>query len=392
MKERIERVLSNIVHPETGADIVSGGIVSAVAAEGDAVCVRLRFAKRRDPFAMKIKERVEQALAAEFPALRSRVEIEQEDDSAARSAANPEATGGGAESEKDTASENGAESAGGANARTRAQEAMEKMRQHSGAGAIGHIVAVASGKGGVGKSTVTSNLAVALHSMGYSVGVLDADIYGPSQAKMFGAEDYLPETQRIGDTDYIVPAQQQGIKLISIAMFIRPTDALLWRGMMANSALRQLVHQTLWGELDFLLVDLPPGTGDIHLSIISELNIDGAVIVSTPQQVAVADAVRGIEMFRNPNVNIPVLGIIENMAWFTPKELPDNRYYIFGKGGASEYAARAGVETIGEIPLIESVMQGGDDGAPAAATDPEVEKHYRHAAERIVEKLTKKCR
>ena len=254
---------------------------------------------------------------------------------------------------------------------------------------VKHIIAVSSGKGGVGKSTVTANLAVGLAKMGYRVGLLDTDIFGPSMPKMFGVEDYLPDAKQVDGRDYIVPAEVGGIKLISIAMFIRKTDALLWRGTMANSALRQLIHQTEWGYLDFLLIDLPPGTGDIHLSIINELRIGGAIIVSTPQQVAVADVVRGVEMFRNPNVNIPVLGVVENMAWFTPKELPNIKYYIFGQGGAERYAAEAGVPFLGHIPLIQSIMEGGECGTPTVATDSEVEKYYREVAQKIVENCVK---
>ena len=350
MKEKIQQILAGIVHPETGVDIVSGNMVESITAEEGKIVVALRFAKQRDPFALKIKARAEQALAEAFPQSAITVFVKE----------------------------------GEAPARSKAQEAIDGLHSRSTVGEIGRVIAIASGKGGVGKSTVTANLALALRNMGYSVGVLDADIYGPSQAKMFGVEDYLPDAVQENGAEYIVPAEKMGIKLISIAMFIRPNDALLWRGTMANSALRQLIHQTKWGKLDFLLIDLPPGTGDIHLSIINELHIDGAVIVSTPQQVAVADVVRGVEMFRNPNVNIPVLGIIENMAWFTPKELPDNRYYIFGKGGAARYAAEAGVEVIGEIPIVQSIMQGSDDGMPAVATDPEVEKYYREAAGKVV--------
>ena len=223
--------------------------------------------------------------------------------------------------------------------------------------------------------------------MGYRVGLLDADIYGPSQPKMFGCEGYVPEAERIEGYDYIVPVDVKGIKLISIGFFIRPTDALLWRGAMATNALKQLIHQTLWGELDFLLIDLPPGTGDVHLSIISELKVDGAVIVSTPQQVAVADVVRGVEMFRNEKVAIPVLGIIENMAWFTPAELPDHRYYIFGHGGAAAYARSCNVPFLGEIPIIQSIMEGGESGSPAVESDSAVSGFYRQTAEKIVDKL-----
>lgn len=225
--------------------------------------------------------------------------------------------------------------------------------------------------------------------MGYRVGVLDADIYGPSQPRMFGVEGYLPDAVQEDGIDQIVPARAQDIELMSIGFFIKPTDALLWRGAMAVNALRQMIHQTRWGELDFLLTDLPPGTGDIHLSIIGELKIDAAVIVSTPQQVAVADVVRGVELFRNPQVNIPVAGIIENMAWFTPEELPDNRYYLFGKGGARRYAEQNGVDFLGEIPIVQSIMECSEEGRPAAGIDPRVEKWYRDIAGRIVEKVRK---
>ena len=256
---------------------------------------------------------------------------------------------------------------------------------------IGKVLAVASGKGGVGKSTVTANLAVALRNMGFRVGILDADIYGPSQPKMFGVEGYLPDAVQEEGADHIVPAEPMDIRLMSIGFFIKPTDALLWRGAMAVSALKQMIHQTKWGTLDFLLADLPPGTGDVHLSIIGELKIDSAVIVSTPQQVAVADVVRGVEMFRNENVNIPVAGIIENMAWFTPEELPENRYYLFGKGGARRFAEEHGVDFLGEIPIVQSIMEGSDEGRPAAGIDPRVEKWYCGIAEKIVEKVMKSC-
>ena len=240
---------------------------------------------------------------------------------------------------------------------------------------VKNIIGVSSGKGGVGKSTVTANLAVALAAKGYKVGVLDADIFGPSMPKMFGVEGYVPDAVREEGIDKILPAEVRGLRLMSIGFFVKPTDALLWRGAMAVNALRQMIHQTDWGELDFLLADLPPGTGDIHLSIIGELKIDAAVIVSTPQQIAVADVVRGVEMFRNPNVNIPVAGIVENMAWFTPAELPGNRYYLFGRGGAREYARANGIDFLGEIPIVQSVMEGADGGAPAVLNDERVERY-----------------
>ena len=356
MDREIRAILASVVHPETEENLVDGGFVESISATENKITVALRFRKARDPFAIKIKNRVEQLLADLYPESTITVFIKQVDNSASKR-----------------------------------NEQIEDMHRNTTTSEIGKVIAIASGKGGVGKSTVTSNLATALANMGYKVGVLDADIYGPSQSKMFGVEDYLPDAVQVDGRDYIIPAEVGNIKIISIAMFIRPTDALLWRGTMANSALRQLIHQTSWGKLDYLLIDLPPGTGDIHLSIISELKIDGAVIVSTPQQVAVADVVRGVEMFRNPNVNIPVLGVIENMAWFTPAELPNNRYYIFGQGGAARYAESIGVDLLGQIPIIQAIMEGSDSGKPASSTSVEVESYYKQTAEKVVEKLMKDC-
>lgn len=356
MDREIRAILASVIHPETEENLVDGGFVESISATESKITVGLRFRKSRDPFAVKIKNRVEELITELYPDSIVTVFIKQGENSAAKR-----------------------------------KEQIEDMQRNTTTSTIGKVIAVASGKGGVGKSTVTSNLAVALANLGYKVGVLDADIYGPSQSKMFGVEDYLPDAVQVDGRDYIIPAEIGNIKIISIAMFIRPTDALLWRGTMANSALRQLIHQTQWGELDYLLIDLPPGTGDIHLSIISELTIDGAVIVSTPQQVAVADVVRGVEMFRNPNVNIPVLGVIENMSWFTPAELPNNRYYIFGNGGAARYAEAAGVELLAQIPIIQAIMEGSDNGTPAVQTTAEVDKYYRQAAEKVVEKLMKDC-
>ena len=356
MEQVVHNILRSIIHPESGENLIDGGIVESIKWTPESVSIALHFRKARDPFATKIKNQVETAIKEVLPERNIIVYIKEGDDKQAQK-----------------------------------REQIEQMHRNSTTSHIGNVIAIASGKGGVGKSTVTANLAVALSRLGYRVGVLDADIYGPSQAKMFGVEDYLPDAVQIDGNDFIVPAESLGVRLISIAMFIRPTDALMWRGTMANSALRQLIHQTQWGELDYLLIDLPPGTGDIHLSIISELTIDGAIIVSTPQQVAVADVVRGVEMFRNPNVAIEVGGIVENMAWFTPAELPNNRYYLFGRGGAERYATEAGVDLLGQIPIIQSIMEGSDNGCPASMTDSAVEPYYRQVAEKVVEKLMKKC-
>ena len=235
---------------------------------------------------------------------------------------------------------------------------------------VANIVAVSSGKGGVGKSTVAANLAVALARLGYAVGLLDCDIFGPSQPKMFGVEDVRPYAVRKDGRDLIEPVVKHGVRLLSIGFFVSPDTATLWRGGMASNALKQLVADADWGELDYLILDTPPGTSDIHLTLLQTLSITGAVIVSTPQQVALTDARKGIDMYRNEKVNVPILGLIENMAWFTPAELPDNRYYIFGREGCKRLAEEMQVPLLAQIPLVERVCQDGDQGQPAA-TRPE---------------------
>lgn len=229
---------------------------------------------------------------------------------------------------------------------------------------VKHLIAVASGKGGVGKSTVAANLAVALSMQGKSVGLLDADIHGPSQPKMFNVEDARPVMDDSTGRELIEPIEQYGVKLLSIGFFVDPDSAVVWRGGLASNAIKQLITDSHWGELDYLLIDMPPGTSDIHLTIVQTLNLTGAVVVTTPQPVALVDAKKGIDMFRNEKVNVPILGIVENMSWFTPRELPDNRYYIFGNGGGKQLADQMGVELLAQIPLVESIRQSGDDGLP----------------------------
>src|SRR5690554_650503 len=231
---------------------------------------------------------------------------------------------------------------------------------------IKNIIAVASGKGGVGKSTVTSNIAVSLAKMGFKVGILDADIYGPSIPMMFDVEMEKPLSVDVGGKSKMKPIESYGVKVLSIGFFTQPGQAVIWRGPMAAKALNQLIFDADWGELDFMLIDLPPGTGDIHLSIMQSLPITGAVVVSTPQNVALADARRGVGMFRQENIDVPVLGIIENMSYFTPSELPDNKYYIFGKEGAKNLSEDLNVPFLGEVPLIQSIRESGDVGRPAA--------------------------
>ena len=231
---------------------------------------------------------------------------------------------------------------------------------------IKNIIAVASGKGGVGKSTVTANLAVTLSKMGFNVGILDADIYGPSTPMMFDVEAERPLSVKVDGKSKMKPIENYGVKILSIGFFTKPNQAVVWRGPMAAKALNQMIFDAAWGELDFLLVDLPPGTGDIHLSIMQSLPITGAVIVSTPQNVALADAKKGVAMFQQESINVPVLGIVENMAYFTPEELPDNKYYIFGKEGAKNLSTDLKVPFLGEIPLVQSLRESGDIGRPAA--------------------------
>lgn len=234
---------------------------------------------------------------------------------------------------------------------------------------VKNVIAVSSGKGGVGKSTVAANLAVALSKLGYKVGLLDADIFGPSVPKMFQVEDARPYAETVDGRDLIVPIEKYGIELLSIGFFVDPDQATLWRGGMASNALKQLVGDAKWGELDYFILDTPPGTSDIHLTLLQTLAITGAVIVSTPQEVALADARKGINMYMNDKVNVPILGLVENMAWFTPAELSNNRYYLFGKEGTKRLAEELNVPLLGQIPIVQSICENGDNGTPAALDD-----------------------
>lgn len=230
-----------------------------------------------------------------------------------------------------------------------------------------HVIAIHSGKGGVGKSTVAANLAVALARRGYRVGLLDADIHGPSMPLMFHTEECRPVSveDEHGRT-LIEPIEQYGVKMLSIGFFVDPTQAVVWRGGMASNAIKQLIQDGAWGELDYFLIDLPPGTSDIHLTLVSSLQLTGAIVVTTPQQVALVDAQKGVDMFRNDKISVPVLGIVENMAWFTPAELPENKYYIFGRDGGKQMAEALGVPLLGQIPLVQSIREAGDEGLPIA--------------------------
>ena len=253
---------------------------------------------------------------------------------------------------------------------------------------IKNIIAVASGKGGVGKSTVTANLAVTLAKMGFSVGILDADIYGPSMPIMFDVESAKPVSVAVDGKSKMKPVESYGIKILSIGFFTAPSQAVIWRGPMASKALNQMIFDADWGELDFMLLDLPPGTGDIHLSIVQSLPITGVVVVSTPQAVALADAKKGVSMFMSDAINVPVLGIIENMAYFTPEELPSNKYYIFGKEGAKNLAEDLQVPFLGEVPIVQSIREAGDYGRPAAMqTGSVIETVFEEITRNVVQEV-----
>ena len=321
--EEIVSALQHVNHPAAGKQIVELNMLSDVHVDGLNVELTLTFAKAQDPMKNTIVKACEKALQFYVhPEIEPQIHVKTMQP---------------------------------------LPEQPSKPNIHA-----KNIIAVASGKGGVGKSTVAVNLAVALAKMGYSVGLLDADIYGPSMPKMLGAEDMKPAIKGGEGREIIVPVERYGIRMLSIGFFVRAEDALIWRGPMASNALKQLLHQGEWGELDYLLIDLPPGTGDVHLTIVQELTVTGVIIVSTPQEVALADAVKAINMFQTEKVNVPILGLVENMAWFTPEELPDNRYYIFGNGGCKALAESKGIPLLGQIPIVQSIRESGDHGQPIA--------------------------
>lgn len=252
---------------------------------------------------------------------------------------------------------------------------------------VKNIVAVASGKGGVGKSTVTTNLAVALARAGAKVGLIDADIFGPSIPVMFNCEHEQPEVKVVNGKNLIVPLEQYGVKLMSIGFLAPPDSAVVWRGPMASAALKQFISDAVWGELDYMLIDLPPGTSDIHLTLVQTIPVTGAVIVTTPQKVALADAIKGVAMFRQPQINVPVLGVVENMAYFTPEELPENRYFIFGKDGGKSLADKFDIPLLGQVPLVQGIRESGDSGLPAVMKDGVTATAFRELAETLARQI-----
>lgn len=345
----ILEALAKVRYPGTGTDLVSGGMVDDdIRIEGNKVSFSILFEKPNDPF---IKSVVKAAEAAILTYVGEEVEIKGNISVVTRQQARPEP---------------------------------DKLLPD-----VKNIIAVSSGKGGVGKSTVAANLAVALAGMGYKVGLLDADIFGPSQPKMFQVEEVRPSMVEVNGRELIEPTEKYGVKLLSIGFFVNKEDAVLWRGAMASNALKQLIADAHWGDLDYFLLDLPPGTSDIHLTMVQTLAITGAIVVTTPQDVALADARKGISMFMGEKVNVPVLGLIENMAWFTPAELPGNKYYIFGKEGGKRLAEELHVPLLGQIPIVQSIREGGDTGTPVAL-DPDTitGNAFRVLAENVLQKVT----
>ena len=329
MKENeIMKMLYDVQHPAKGdRNIVELGMVDKIDIDGDRVTVTLAFSKHRDPLAEYLIGSTKAALVRHIPGVEAEVKTIVKD-----------------EGKKPVGLNLGLEELAG----------------------VKHIIGVASGKGGVGKSTVAVNLAVALARLGYKVGLADADVYGPSVPKMTGTEGEMPEAYKEGEKEVIMPLEKYGVKWMSIGYFARPEQALIWRGPMACNALKQMILQVRWGELDFLLIDMPPGTGDIHISLVHDIPLTGAVIVSTPQAVALADVEKGVNMFRNESIKKPIFGLVENMAWFTPAELPENRYYIFGKDGGAKMAEKYGIPLLGQIPLVQGIRESGDAGEPVA--------------------------
>ena len=330
MENKIKEWLREVEHPAKGEkNIVELGMVEDIEAGEDGVTVTLAFAKHRDPLAEYLIGSTKATIIRNAPA-GTKVEV--------RTIIKDEAP------KKKPGLDLGFEELAG----------------------VKHIIGIASGKGGVGKSTVSVNLATALARLGYKVGLADADVYGPSVPKMTATEAEMPDAIVNGEQEVIMPLEKYGVKWMSIGYFAKPEQALIWRGPMACNALKQMILQVRWGELDFLLIDMPPGTGDIHISLVHDIPMEGAIIVSTPQDVALADVEKGVNMFRNESVNKPIFGLVENMAWFTPEEHPDEKYYIFGKGGGQRMADKYGIPLLGQIPIVQSIREGGDNGEPAA--------------------------
>jgi ATP-binding protein involved in chromosome partitioning len=346
-KEQISKALTRIVHPDKGKDIVALGMVTEIDAGKNGISITLSPEKSNDPFISSIKSIIVKTLKEEFgpDTVISEIKVE------------PKVVVG-----------------------------KYKEKQREILPGVTNIIAVSSGKGGVGKTTIAVNLAISLARKGYEVGLLDADVFGPSVPKMLNEENYRPEVIRENNTDYIVPLLKHGVKVLSTGFFVDPSDAVIWRGPMASNFLKQLITQGKWGILDYLLVDLPPGTSDIHLTLVQEVPVTGAIVVTTPQDVALADAIKGISMFRSDKIDVPVIGLVENMSWFTPAELPSNKYYIFGKDGGKNLSEKMNVPLLGQIPLVQSICESSDNGQPVALTDSVTGNAFMDLAAELIEK------
>lgn len=341
-ESQILEVLKSIKHPNAGKDLISLGILKNLQVEGKLVKFDLSFSSVNDPLKSSLKKACEVALKNEFGQdLEVLVNIE--------TAIKP----------------------------VQPKQPEKLLPQAK------NIIAVASGKGGVGKSTLATNLAVAFAKTGARVGLIDADIFGPSVPKMLGLENERPYVKEVNGKELLVPLEKYGLKVLSIGFFVNPDDATVWRGPMASNALKQMMSDADWGELDYMFIDLPPGTSDIHLTLVQSVAVTGAVIVSTPQSVALADVVKGIRMFQNDNIRVPVLGIIENMSWFTPEELPGNKYFIFGKEGCKRIAEQMGLPLLGQIPIVQSVREGGDSGVPVVLEKDQVSEAFKTVSENL---------
>ena len=342
--------LANVRYPGTGKDIVSSGMVADdIRIDGNKVSFSIIFDKPTDPF---MKSLIKSAETAITTFIGDFVDIK-----------------------------------GNISAIVRNPRPEKPANPLPG---VKNIIGVSSGKGGVGKSTIAANLAVALAQLGYKVGLLDADIFGPSVPKMFGVEDAKLYMETVDGRDLIMPIEKYGVKLLSIGFLVDPEKAVLWRGGMASNALKQLITEANWGDLDYFVIDMPPGTSDIHLTLVQTLAITGAIVVSTPQEVALADARKGISMFQSKEVNVPLLGLVENMSWFTPAAHPDEQYFIFGKDGGKKLAERLGVELLGQVPLVATICRGGDDGMPVVLQNSISGASFMQLARNVVDSIDRR--
>jgi ATP-binding protein involved in chromosome partitioning len=347
-EEQILEALKKVIHPEKKKDIVALGMISEILSDDSGISVTVSPEKSNDPFISSVKSTIARTLK----------------DVLGQDAVIKEI-----------------------NVRPKVIVGKQQEKPRDILPGVTNIIAISSGKGGVGKTTIAVNLAIALARKGFRTGLLDADVFGPSVPKMFREEKFRPEVRREKNTDFIVPLKKYGISLLSTGFFVDPSDAVIWRGPMASNFLKQMITQGEWGELDYLLVDLPPGTSDIHLTLVQEVPVTGAVVVTTPQEVALADALKGISMFRSEKINVPVLGLVENMSWFTPEELPGNRYYIFGRDGGKKLAEKMNVPLLGQIPIVQSICEGSDKGLPVALEDSASGIAFSELAGELVKKV-----